>query len=203
MQPRPPVKSHRHLPSTGETRCIVAQPREGTATVGVEGHSARHAPRGRDSGFPQPQERKRERRLRRAGRAQRGPEASTQQSSQSCASVLSSPLCGVLGRQQPPCPGPSPAWQGQCAVGGLWWRWVLSAVLKTLTPLRSTARSQAGRASSRPSARGQPMRKAHASLRGRSPTCPACSASQDATDWVALKTALFFGFLFVLSLYNH
>lgn len=138
------------------------------------------------------------------GRAcQRGPEASTQQSSQSCASVLSSPLCGVLGRQQPPCPGPSPAWQGQCAVGGLWWRWVLSAVLKTLTPLRSTARSQAGRASSRPSARGQPMRKAHASLRGRSPTCPACSASQDATDWVALKTALFFGFLFVLSLYNH
>lgn len=95
--------------------------------------SALHAPVG-TAASAQSQERKRERRLRRAlgcsAPAQRlAPSRAASPAPESSAS----PLCGVLGQQHPP----SSSWAQPCLAVpmALWadfWRWVLSAVLKNL-----------------------------------------------------------------------
>lgn len=150
--------------------------------------SALHAPAGTGK--------ERERRLRRAlGVLSASPEVSTQQSSQSCASVFGLPTLWSPGPAAPTLLVLGSALPGRDrgVVGGLSWRWVLPAVLKNLK--RHCAprhvHSRQGQ-SSRPSA--------------HTPARPCSAPARTPQTGSTPKTAFIFGFFvcleFIQSLRN-
>lgn len=149
----------------------------------------------------QSQERKRERRLRRAlGMLSASPEVSTQQSSQSCANVFSLPTLWSPGPAVPPLLVLGSALPGRdCGVVGvLSWRWVLSAVLKNLTRHYAPrhVHKSAGPELQAKCAHGHALSEGIClPFHGQSPTCPAVlCASQDATDWIDTEDCPFLWF---------
>lgn len=173
--------------------------------------SALHAPVG-TAASAQSQERKRERRLRRALGCSAPAQRLAPSRAASPAPVSSaSPLCGVLGQQHPP----SSSWAQPClaVTMALWADYLAMGFVccseESETPLCSTTCSQVGRARAPGRVRtSAPMRKAHACpSAARAPPARPCSApARTPQTGSMLKTALFFGFFvcfeFIQSLRN-